>query len=253
MGSTGTTRGYDDFGLDPVAVMRTESLVRPLYERYFHVTAHDPENLPGRGAAILVANHSGVLPVDAAMLWMDVLRHTDPPRVLRPIAHHFVPTLPLLGTFFAHAGVVDGTRANVARLLAAGELLAIWPEGVSGTGKKFRQRYELQDWNPGHARMALQHRVPIIPVAILGAEESWPLATRLDRLHPFGAPYLPVPWTPLPRPVRFDIYYGEPVLLHHELPAEAAHDPRVITMAADRTRQAVEELIGTSLALRGRR
>ncbi|HWU86737.1 MAG TPA: lysophospholipid acyltransferase family protein, partial [Kofleriaceae bacterium] len=171
--------GFDLFGLQPSYLARAVQAVRPLYERYFRVTSHGAEHIPPAGPAILVANHSGVLPVDAAMLCLDVLHRTDPPRIPRAVADHFVPRLPLISTLYARLGVVSGTRANVRRLLERGELIAIWPEGVTGPAKPFRDRYRLQSWRVGFAELAIRHRAAVVPVAIVGAEESWPLLARL--------------------------------------------------------------------------
>ncbi len=238
--------GYDVFGLHHASVRRALRWGRGAYERYFRVESHGAEHIPRSGAAILVANHGGVLPVDGAMLWLDVVRRTG--RVLRPIADRFVPSLPVIGTAFARVGVVSGTRSNVRLLLERGELIAIFPEGVSGTGKPFHDRYHLQAWNVGHAELAIRHRAPIVPVAIIGAEESWPLLARLGHLHPFGAPYVPLPATPLPLPVHFHIHYGPPVELHVD--PRDADDSEMIDAAAGRVRAAVASLIAEGLARR---
>jgi 1-acyl-sn-glycerol-3-phosphate acyltransferase len=240
--------GYDLFGLHPRAVERAAALGSPIYERYFRVVSHGVEHVPRTGPAILTPNHSGVLPVDGTVLWLDVFRHTG--RVARLIADRFVPILPFVGTLFARLGVVSGTRGNVRRLLEQGELLAIFPEGTTGVAKPFRERYHLQDWRVGHAELAIRHRAPVVPVAILGAEESWPMLAKLDRLHPFGAPYLPIPASPLPLPVRYHIHYGAPIALHDGLPPEAADDPAQVAAAARRVRAAVAALIGEGLARR---
>ena len=237
--------GYDLFGLRPAAVERAARLAAPLYDRYFRVVSHGAGNLPRTGPAILAPNHSGVLPVDGGMLWLDVLRHTG--RVTRMVADRFVPRLPFVGTIFARVGVVSGTRNNVRRLLERGELLAIFPEGVTGVAKSFRERYQLQDWRVGHAELAIRHRAPVVPVAILGAEESWPIAFRVRGLHPFGAPYLPVPASPVPLPVRYHIHYGAPLALHDGLAPGAADDPAVVADAARRVREAVAKLIHEGL------
>ena len=229
--------GYDLFGLHRASVERALRWGKVAFERYFRVESHGSEHIPHTGPAVLVANHAGTLPVDGAILWLDVVRHTG--RVLRPIADRFVSHLPFVGTQFARVGVVSGTRDNVCRLLERGALIAIFPEGVSGTAKPFRERYHLQQWNGGHAELAMRYRAPIIPVAIIGAEESWPLAARVP-LHPFGAPYWPVPMSPVPLPVKYHIEYGEPIVLEGE-----TRDG-----GAARVRHAVEALVAETLARR---
>jgi 1-acyl-sn-glycerol-3-phosphate acyltransferase len=226
--------GDDAFGMHRAAVLRALRWGRVAFERYFRVESRGSEHIPRTGPAILVANHSGILPVDGAMLWLDVVRRTG--RVLRPISDRFVPRLPLVGTTFARVGVVPGTRDNVCRLLARGALVAIFPEGVSGPAKSFRDRYHLQRWNAGHAELAIRYHAPIVPVAIIGAEESWPLAARIP-VHPFGAPYVPVPASPLPLPVRYHIEYGEPIALSDEL----ATDRDAAAAIVRRTLQALVE------------
>ena len=240
--------GFDVFGMHPDWVAVGVWLTRFLHRHWFRVTAHGAEHLPARGRAILVANHSGLLPLDAAMLYADVLARTDPPRVARPIADHFVPALPFVGTMFARLGMVDGTHANVARLLEQEELVMIFPEGTRGIGKPPSARYRLEEWRVGHAELALRHRAPVIPIAIIGAEEQWPVAARLDWLHPFGAPFLPVPATLLPLPVHYHIHYGRPLLLHDGV--TDVDDPETIAAAAARVRAAVEALIAEGLRSR---
>jgi 1-acyl-sn-glycerol-3-phosphate acyltransferase len=239
--------GYDTFGMKPSAVDLAARLGAPIYERYFRVESLGAEHVPRDGAAILVANHAGLLPVDGAVLWLDVLRRTD--RVPRVVADWFVPRLPFVATVFARCGVVGGSRTNARRLLDDGELLAIFPEGVTGVGKPFRARYHLQAWRVGHAELALRHRAPVVPVAIVGAEESWPIAVKIPA-HPFGAPYLPVPASPLPLPVRYHIRYGEPLALHAGLAGDAADDPELVAAAALRTRAALQDLLASALAAR---
>lgn len=240
--------GYDLFGMQPRAVRRMLRWIEPVYTRYFRVRAHGAANIPATGPAILVANHSGSLPIDGLMLWADVVRRTG--RVPRLVGDHFIPQLPIISTLFARGGVVTGTRANVRRLLERGELIAIFPEGTTGIAKPFRDRYQLQEWRVGHAELALRYRAPIVPVAIVGAEESWPVIARLRRVKLFGAPFLPIPATPLPLPVRFDIHYGRPLALHRELPRAAADDPARVEAAARRTHAAVDELIAHGRAAR---
>lgn len=235
--------GYDVFGLHPATLERMLGFAGRAFDAYFRPRSHGVEHVPRAGAAILVANHGGVLPIDAAMLCVDVFRQTGRP--LRPIADHFVPMLPIVSTMLARVGAVTGTRSNVDCLLARGELIAIWPEGTTAIAKPYRARYQLQDWRVGHAELALRHHVPIVPVAILGADEAWPALARLH-VRPFGIPFLPLPATPFPLPVRHDLVYGEPI----DLGDGDADDPAVVAHAAMRVRLALGDLLHDALAER---
>ena len=244
--------GFDVFGLHPPALATAVSAGALLYERYFRVDSVGAEHIPADGPAILVANHGGVLPVDVMILCLDVLRRTEPPRIPRPIADYFVPRIPLVSTVFSRLGMVSGTRSNVRHLLEQGELIAIWPEGVSGVAKSFRERYELQHWTVGFAELAIRHRAPVIPIAILGSEESWPLARKLHRVRPFGAPYWPIPFAPLPLPARYHLRYGPPIQLDRGHLAADADDPQLVARAAETVRVALQQLVDdTRIARRG--
>lgn len=240
--------GFDTFGLHPPTVDRVLAAGAPIYERYFRVDSRGAENVPAHGPAIIVANHGGVLPVDAAMLSYDILRHT--PRTPRTISDHFVPRLPLVSTLFARLGVVSGAHVNVRRLLDRDELLVIFPEGVRGPAKPFGLRYELQRWNVGFAAHAIEHRAPIIPVAIVGAEESWPVVARIRGIRMFGAPYFPIPASPFPLPARYLIRYGEPIHVDRGHYHIDAHDPALVRHAAEQARVAVARLLAETLAER---
>jgi 1-acyl-sn-glycerol-3-phosphate acyltransferase len=239
--------GYDVFGMHRRGVAGALALTRFLYRTWFRVTSHGAEHIPAVGAGILAANHSGLLPFDAAMLYHDVLANTQPPRVARPVADYFVPLLPFVSTLFARAGVVGGSRSNVERLLEDGELVMIFPEGTKGIGKRWAQRYQLQEWRVGHVEMAMRHRAPIVPVAVVGAEEGWPQLARLDSFHLFGAPFLPIPATPVPLPVHYHIHYGEPLLLHERYDGE---DPSAVAAASAEVKRVVQALIAEGLASR---
>jgi 1-acyl-sn-glycerol-3-phosphate acyltransferase len=241
--------GYDVFGLHPPTLERVLELGAPIYDHYFRVESHGIEHVPADGPAILVANHGGVLPIDAAMLCFDVLRKLA--RIPRAVADHFVPRLPVISKLFARCGTVSGTRSNVACLLERGELVAIWPEGVSGPAKRFRDRYRIQAWRVGFAELAIRHRATVVPVAIVGAEESWPVGVKLG-LRWFGAPYLPVPAWPLPLPAHFHIDYGAPIELYRDHVAADADDPAIVAAAAARVRQVLEaQLDNVRTARRG--
>jgi 1-acyl-sn-glycerol-3-phosphate acyltransferase len=240
--------GYDAFGLHPDYVSFGLGLTRWPYERYFRVISHGIENLPKDGSAILASNHSGNVPIDGMMLWHDVLRQTNPARVARGIADHFVPSLPFIGSLFARGGMVGGSRGNARTLLEAGELLMIFPEGVPGIIKPWSKRYQLQKFRVGHAELAIRHSTPIIPIGIIGAEEQMPSILSSKRLGKlFGIESVPIPILPVPLPVRYYIYYGEPIPVQQEYPPEAADDPSVLKAVATRVQESVAALIKQGL------
>jgi 1-acyl-sn-glycerol-3-phosphate acyltransferase len=241
-----TGHGFDAFGARREWVALGAGALRGLYERYFRVISDGAANIPKRGGAVLAANHSGTLPFDAAMLWLDVLRHTAPPRLLRPVADHFVQRMPFIGTFSARIGTIAGSRGNVQFALAQGELLLVFPEGTPGIKKPFWKRYQLQTWRVGHVEMAIRHRVPVLPVAIVGAEEQMPQVGQLP-IRLFGAPFLPLPLTPIPLPVRYRILYGSPIPMHERYGPEDADDPTILGRASQEVRDAVAALIKRGL------
>ena len=241
--------GYDTFGLHPAHVALGLGMVMPLYRRYFRVLSYGEERIPRAGSALLAANHSGTVPVDGAMLWADVLLRSR--RVLRPIADHFVPTLPWIGSLFMRGGVVGGARGNAQTLLDTGELVVIFPEGVPGIGKNFSERYQLQDWRVGHAELAIRHSTPVVPVALVGPEEQMPQLTKIQIPGKiFGFPHIPVPLTPIPLPVRYHIHYGEPLPFDRDYRPEEADDPATVRAAAGRVKAAVATLLEEGLEMR---
>jgi 1-acyl-sn-glycerol-3-phosphate acyltransferase len=242
--------GYDRFGMHPDFVALGDTVGKLLYERYFRVKSYGAEHIPRSGPAILAGNHSGTLPMDGAMLWVDVLRHTDPPRAARPVADYFVSTLPVVSTLFARCGVVGGSRGNARALLEAGELLMIFPEGVPGIGKPFAERYHLQEWRQGHCELAIRYSAPVVPVGIVGAEEQMPQIARIKAPAGSALPYIPIPATPVPLPVRYHIHYGEPLRFDREYAPDDADDPEVVLQAAARVKAAVQKLLDDGRAQR---
>lgn len=241
--------GYDVFGSSPAWIAAAERALSPLYRGYFRVESQGIEHVPAEGSALLVANHSGMLPIDGMMIALDVLAKSSPARLPRAVLDHFVPQLPVVGPLFARMGAVSGTRNNVKRLLEQGSVVILFPEGTEGIGKPFSQRYQLQGWRVGHVELALRYRTPIIPVAVVGAEEQWPQLARLT-VHALGVPYLPVPATPLPLPVKYHLRYGAPIALHERYSPERADDPEVLRVAAQQVKEAVAALVVEALSAR---
>lgn len=242
--------GYDALGLHPEWVAASFGVFKPLYERYFRVESYGAENIPKEGAAILAGNHSGTIPIDATMVYMDVLSQTEPPRVARPVGDLFLPRLPIVGNYFARVGMVAGSRGNFRHLLESGELLMVFPEGTPGIGKGWKRRYQLTPFRVGFAELAIRHQVPVIPFAVIGAEEAFPQVAKLEGIRAFGAPYLPITATPLPMPARFHIHYGAPMFLHEGAPEGAVDDAPTLKAAAARVQDKVQGLIEHGLATR---
>jgi 1-acyl-sn-glycerol-3-phosphate acyltransferase len=191
----------DDFGFDRELLETVLAApFRPLYEKYFRVEALGLENVPREGGALVVANHSGVIAIDAAMTQLALLDHHPAGRNLRMLGADLVFSAPFLSSLARKAGATLACNPDAERLLSAGELVGVWPEGFKGIGKPFSERYKLQRFGRGgFVSAALRTGVPIIPCSIVGAEEIYPMLGNsrfLARL--LGAPYFPLtptfPW-----------------------------------------------------------
>lgn len=206
--------GVDPFGLDLEFTKAAIAPVLWLYKNYFRVEAHGLENVPESGRVLFISNHSGQLPFDGAMISCAVLTEADHPRMVRAMVEKWVPTLPFASTIFARLGQVVGTPENCRRLLNQGEAILVFPEGAKGISKLYRDRYQLQEFGNGFMRLALETKTPIVPVAVVGAEEQAPALADLKGLaRLLGLPAVPITLTglPLPMPVKYRIYYGEPL------------------------------------------
>jgi 1-acyl-sn-glycerol-3-phosphate acyltransferase len=239
----------DEFGLDPEFRARAMPLFRVLYEKYWRVDARGARNVPKTGPVILVSNHSGALPFDATMIAC-ALEEARYPRPTRFLYDRFVEGLPLVPEFYRKAGGVVASHENAVRLLEKGELVGLFPEGVSGLSKLYSERYVLQPFSGGFVRLALRFGAPVVPVAVVGAEEIYPLVGRLKRIGALlGAPYLPVtPFFPLlgplgliPLPTKWRIRFGKPIQLgptgHERL------DGTAVRAAAEQVRRRVQSMV----------
>jgi 1-acyl-sn-glycerol-3-phosphate acyltransferase len=205
--------GTDPFGFSLDFAMSAIAPFLWLYRHYFRVEAHGLEKVPA-GRVLLVSNHSGQLPLDGAMIGVALLAEGNPPRALRAMVEKWMPSLPFVSTFMARIGQIVGTPENCRRLLSAGEVILVFPEGVRGLGKLWPQRYQLQDFGLGFMRLALETETPILPVAVVGAEEQAPgIASLKPVANLFGFPYLNLTPTgvPLPLPTKYHIYFGDPM------------------------------------------
>lgn len=248
------TAPRNEFGVDPYGfdVDFATAAVAPfawLYRKYFRVTLHGIERVPADGRVLLIANHSGQLPFDAAMIEVALLLEMDPPRIARALVERWVPTLPFVSPFFARIGQVVGTPENCRRLLAADEALLVFPEGVRGLNKLFSERYKLRSFSSGFMRLALEANAPIVPIGVVGAEEQAPALVDLKPLaRMLGIPALTItPYLlPLPLPVHYHIYFGEPLRFTGSPDADDAELER----QAGEVQAAVQGLVNQGLAER---
>lgn len=243
----------DEFGFDEDLTHHVLlNLLRPLYERYFRVEARGLERVPAEGGALIVANHSGTLPLDALMTQVALWDHHPAERHLRMLAADVVFTTPYVGEFARKAGHTLACNPDALRLLAGGEVVGVWPEGFKGIGKPFAERYRLQRFGRGgFVSAALRTGTPIIPTAIVGAEEIYP---KLGDLKPLARllnlPYFPLtptfPWFgPLglvPLPSKWYIVFGEPIDTSGYDPA-AAEDPMLVFNLTDQVRETIQDTL----------
>jgi 1-acyl-sn-glycerol-3-phosphate acyltransferase len=251
----------DDFGFDPDL---TEHVLlpplRPLYDTWFRVETRGLDNVPDTGAALVVANHSGTLPLDALMTALALLDHHPARRHLRMLGADLVFSLPLLAPLARKGGNTLACNADAERLLSGGELVGVWPEGFKGIGKPFSERYKLQRFGRGgFVSAALRTGAPIIPCSIVGAEETYPMignARTLARL--LGLPYLPItPTFPLlgplgavPLPSKWIIEFGEPIETSALGGPAAADDPMLVFNLTDQVRETIQSTLYTLLMQR---
>lgn len=214
--------GFDPYGFHPNTARRLLLLGALGYRHYFRVETHGIENVP-EGRVMLVANHAGQVGYDGSMLAMAMLLDAEPPRLCRGLGEFFFWKAPWLGVAVSRLGTVAGTPENGSALLGSDECVMVFPEGARGANKPFRRRYQLERFGDGFVRLALETHTPVVPVAIIGAEEQQPdLANWSGLGRRFGLPSLPTtvsfPWLgPLgigfALPVRYRIHFGEPLRL----------------------------------------
>jgi len=248
----------DEFGFDPQVVEVMAAAFEPIAEKWFRLQVRGIENIPVDGGALLVANHSGTVPVDGLMTGYAVKKHTD--RNLRPLGADLVFSLPFVGQVARKMGATLACTDDAERLLRGGELAGVWPEGFKGIGKPFAERYKLQRFGRGgFVSSAMRAQVPIVPVSIVGAEEIYPLVGNVPSLaRLLGLPYLPItPFFPLlgplgliPLPSKWIIEFGEPIRTDAYDP-EAADDPMLLFNVTDQVRETIQQTLYTLLVERG--
>lgn len=241
--------GVDPFGLDPAWAKYALAMSAFFYRFYFRAEVTGMERVPP-GRVILVSNHSGQLPFDGVTIAGAVFLEGEPPRIVRSMVEKWTQTLPYVGTTYSRIGQVTGDPENARRLLDQGEALLVFPEGTRGISKSFADRYKLADFGLGFLRLALQTRTPIVPVAVVGAEEQYISFGNLPKvakvLHMPSFPVVPqfvIPGLQMPLPVKYHIYFGEPMSFE----GDPDDDDGVIEEKVARVKSAIQDMIAKGL------
>ncbi len=248
----------DEYGLDTEVTEKfILAMIRPLATRWFRVEVRGAENIPEHGGALLVANHSGTIPVDGLMTMFAV--HETTGRYLRPLGADLVFRLPFVGELARKAGATLACNEDAVRMLCNGELAGVWPEGFKGIGKPYSDRYKLQRFGRGgFVSAAIRTGVPIVPCSIVGAEEIYPMVGNLPALaRLLGVPYIPItPLFPLlgplgliPLPSKWIIEFGEPIRTD-AYDAGAADDPMLVFNVTDQVRETIQQTLYSLLMRR---
>jgi 1-acyl-sn-glycerol-3-phosphate acyltransferase len=239
----------DEFGFDAELTDAVfHPLLRVLYHDWFRTEVFGIENVPDSGGGLVVANHSGTLALDALMLSVAIRDQHPLDRHLRLLGADLVFRVPVVSELARKSGVTVACNPDAERRMSTGERVGVFPEGFKGIGKRFADRYKLQRFGRGgFVSAALRTGTPIVPVAIVGAEEIYPILTDIKPLaRLLGVPYLPVtptfPWLgPLglvPLPSKWMIQFCPPIPTAHL--TELADDPMVVYNLADQVRETIQ-------------
>jgi 1-acyl-sn-glycerol-3-phosphate acyltransferase len=246
----------DEFGMDEAVL----ELVRPFFQflffNYFRIDVEGEENISIDGPAVLIANHSGGLAYDGVMTNLAVYNTHPKNRYVRFLVDDFVYYLPFVGTFIQRTGGIRACHENAMRLLDHGHMILVFPEGIKGISKLFEHRYQLQRFGRGgYVRLAMRTGVPIIPTAIIGAEEIHPLIWKSDKLGKMlGMPYFPFtptfPWLGplggLPLPTKWRVIFGKPMQFSRYGPKDA-EDEKLVAKVSSTVRSNIQKMVDDAL------
>lgn len=241
--------GVDPFGLDPAWTKYALAAAVTLHRRYFRTEVFGASHLPA-GRVLLIANHSGQVPIDGALIGAAMFMDVEPPRFIRAMVEKWSQTLPFVSLLFARVGQVVGVPENARRLLEQDEALLVFPEGARGISKTFDKRYQLTDFGLGFMRLAIETGTPIIPVAVIGGEEQYVSIANVESLARVlkmpSFPLMPqmlVPGGVLPLPTRYRIHFGEPMRFE----GDADDDDSVMEEKVWVVRQTIQSMINRGL------
>jgi 1-acyl-sn-glycerol-3-phosphate acyltransferase len=210
------TFGYDPWGYHLKGIENSFGIMKFFYEKYFRVEAYGLENIPATGRILVTPNHSGQLPLDGALIGYAMLTNPHGPRTPKAMIERFIPTIPFVGNALNRMGAVIGDPENCRAMLSNEQAIIVFPEGVRGSSKVFSKRYQLQKFGNGFMHLAMKYQTPVIPVGVVGCEES---IVSLADIKPL-AKLIGVPTFPLVIPVLWPtkviLHFGEPLYFEGE-------------------------------------
>lgn len=237
--------GHDPWGFSRSALALGITQFRPWYERYFRTEAFGLENIPSSGRVMVIANHSGQLPLDGLLIGYAMVMNNHGPRAARAMIERWVPTVPYIGNILNSLGAVVGDPSNCKKMLRREEAVIVFPEGVRGSGKTIDKKYQLQAFGTGFMHLAIAEKTPILPVAVVGCEETFPSLADLKPLaRLLKMPYFPL-MPPVPLPTKVRLYFGEPKVYSTQTGTEEELEGHV-----ESVKQSIDTLIQQGLAER---
>lgn len=242
-------QGVDPYGISKKYVARSLTMLTFLYRRYFRVSVFGVENVPPRGRAMLVGNHSGGVAVDGAMVNASMFWEMEPPRLVQGMAEKFINRVPFMSLWANRTGHLTGLPEHAERLLRDERLLLVFPEGARGTAKLYHERHSLVDFGTGFVRLAMKTRTPIVPFGFVGGGEAIPTIINSYALGAlFGAPYVPI--TPyivaVPLPVALELRYGAPLFFE----GTGSEDDEIVAGHVERVKSSIMRLMEEGIAHR---
>jgi 1-acyl-sn-glycerol-3-phosphate acyltransferase len=234
--------GLDPYGIDKGYLRGFFSFLSRIYRGWLTVNAYGLDNVPDRGRAMVVGNHSGGVALDGGMIIASLMLDKAQPRLAQGMAEIFLNSTPFVSTILSRVGQFTGLPEHAVRLLEDDRLLMVFPEGARGTAKLYPERNSLVGFGTGFIRLALQTGTPIVPTAFIGGGEAIPTFMNLYGLGKLvGAPYVPVtPWVlPLPRPTHCQIYYGPPMTFE----GDGSEEDTVIVGYVEQVKARIGQLI----------
>ena len=242
----------DGFGFDTEFTERVTKFALWMYRNYWRVEAEGVTNVPGRGRALLVANHAGMVPYDGAMIRTAILAEHPEPRHARMLVVDWAFAVPFTNMLLVKTGNVLAHPDNATALLERDELVGVFPEGVKGAAKRYRDRYRIRRLGRGgFVQVALRTGAPIIPVAVVGSEEVHPVLADIQPVaRLLGLPNLPItPTFPvlglaglLPLPSKWFIAFGKPIEVGRFGP-DAAGDARLVLELSEQVREWIQSAV----------